>query len=104
MSDDLANGADAMPSEFLVVLDDETHRVAYQAGKTLLDCVIDAGLDPPFLCQQGQCGSCMSVLRQGEVRMLLNQALSIRDIDAGYVLACQSVPVGLGLIELDMDS
>ena len=96
-------GAPGIPQTFLVVLDGVTHRVAYTAGDTLLDCILAAGLDAPFLCQEGHCGTCMSVLRRGQVVMRENFVLSQRDLEAGYVLACQSEPVSAGELLLDMD-
>jgi len=85
------------------MLDGTTHSIEYVSGRTLLECIIDAGLDAPYSCQEGRCGTCMSVLRQGQVRMRENHVLSPRDLDAGYVLACQSEPVGAAELLLDMD-
>ncbi len=69
--------------------------VPYLSGTTLLDSVLaDSSLkDVPHSCQQGHCGSCMSILKTGEVKMQSNRVLSKRDLAAGYVLPCQSVPM-----------
>ena len=96
-------GKAEFPQSFSVVLDGVTHRVAYRSGDTLLDCILAAGLDAPYLCQEGYCGTCMSVLRRGQVIMRDNRVLSQRDLEAGYVLACQSVPVNDTELLLDMD-
>jgi len=45
------------------------------------------------MCQEGHCGSCMVVMKTGEVEMRNNNVLSLRDLDQGYVLLCQSEPV-----------
>jgi len=55
--------------------------------------MIEADLDPAFMCQEGHCGSCMVVMKTGEVEMRNNNVLSLRDLDQGYVLLCQSEPV-----------
>jgi len=55
--------------------------------------MIEADLDPAFMCQEGHCGSCMVVMKTGEVEMRNNNVLSQRDLDQGYVLLCQSEPV-----------
>lgn len=91
------------PPSFSVVLDGVLHEVTYTSGETLLDCIIAAGLDAPYLCQEGHCGTCMSVLRHGNVVMRENHVLSQRDLESGYVLACQSVPVSDAELLLDMD-
>ncbi|MGC7322813.1 2Fe-2S iron-sulfur cluster binding domain-containing protein, partial [Mycobacteroides abscessus subsp. massiliense] len=46
----------------------------------------------PFSCREGHCMTCACVLKDGKVRMLVNDALSQNDIDDGYILACQAVP------------
>ncbi len=99
----METGEADIPQSFLVVLDGVTHRVSYTAGDTLLDCILAAGLDAPYLCQEGHCGTCMSVLRHGQVVMRANLVLSERDLEAGYVLACQSIPVNDTELLLDMD-
>ena len=99
----MKTGEPDYPRSFSVVLDGVTHEVAYTAGDTVLDCILAAGLDPPYLCQEGHCGTCMSALRRGQVIMRENLVLSQRDLDAGYVLACQSIPVNDTELLLDMD-
>ena len=44
----------------------------------------------------------MAKLRSGEVAMAVNDALSPKDVAAGYVLTCQSRPV-TGEIWVDYD-
>jgi ferredoxin len=86
--------ADSAPpiTHFRATLDGEEYEIEYQPGQVLLDCLIDADLDPPFQCQQGHCGTCMAVRISGEVEMRQNNVLSKRDLKQGYVLLCQSEP------------
>lgn len=80
-------------TSFRVTLDGIEHEVPYRQDEVLLDCMLDAGLDPAFQCQDGHCGTCMVALETGEVTMRKNNVLSQRDLDLGYVLACQSIPL-----------
>ena len=80
-------------TSFRATLDGIEHEVAYQSGDALLDCMLDADLDPAFQCQEGHCGSCMVVRVSGEVEMRQNNVLSQRDLDQDYVLLCQSIPL-----------
>jgi len=80
-------------ASFRATLDGIEHVVPYQPGEVLLDCMLDADLDPAFQCQQGHCGSCMVVKTRGQVEMRNNDVLSRRDLDQGYVLLCQSIPL-----------
>lgn len=82
------------PESFVAILDGEEHEVPYRQGQALLDCMLADGLDPAFQCMDGNCGSCMVLLEEGEVDMLKNNVLSQRDLDQGYVLLCQSIPLG----------
>lgn len=78
-----------------ITADGKDFDVEYLSGKSLLESVLaDKSIEAaiPFSCQEGHCGSCMSLLKQGDVEMRANRALSKRDLAKGYVLACQSVP------------
>src|SRR6185437_13288645 len=46
--------------------------------------------DLPFACKGGVCGTCRARLVDGEVTMRRNYALDQEELDAGYVLTCQS--------------
>lgn len=88
---------------FRLTLDGEDHTVPIAAGETLLQAALAAGIDAPYMCTEGRCGTCMSWLRTGEVSMNKNRALSPRNAERGYVLACQSRPSSLAPIWLDFD-
>jgi 3-ketosteroid 9alpha-monooxygenase subunit B len=78
---------------FRVALDGVEHRVDYRPGAALLDCIIDADLDPAFQCREGHCGTCMVLKIAGEVEMRQNNFLSRHDLERGYILLCQSIPL-----------
>ncbi len=95
--------ADTTVESFRLTLDEEEHRVPIAAGETLLQAALAAGIDAPKSCTEGHCGTCLSWLRSGEVTMTSTRALSKRDIERGYVLACQSRPSSAAPIWLDFD-
>ncbi|MFI5495227.1 2Fe-2S iron-sulfur cluster-binding protein [Actinoplanes sp. NPDC051859] len=74
-----------------VRLDGQTHELHWPAGTRLLDLLIEAGLNPPFSCRQGNCGTCATRLTAGKVEMLHNEVLEEEDFAEGYILACQAV-------------
>ncbi len=49
--------------------------------------------DLPFACKGGVCGTCRAKVTAGEVRMRRNFALEQSELDAGFVLTCQALPV-----------
>jgi ring-1,2-phenylacetyl-CoA epoxidase subunit PaaE len=59
---------------------------------SILDCASAAGLEVPFSCTSGVCGTCRAKLIEGQVRMDRNFALEKSEVAAGYVLTCQAHP------------
>lgn len=90
-------------ASFRLTLDDEDHQVPIAPGQTLLEAALAADIDAPCNCTQGHCGTCLSWLRSGDVTMTSTQALSKRNIERGWVLACQSRPSSGEPIWLDFD-
>jgi 3-ketosteroid 9alpha-monooxygenase subunit B len=76
-----------------VELDGETHEFTWPTQTKLLDFLLAQGLKAPFSCRQGACSACACILAEGEVKMLTNEILEQDDLDEGYVLACQSLPI-----------
>ncbi len=84
---------DGRTASLQVELDGETHTFEWPAQTRLLDFLLDKGLKAPFSCRQGACSACACIVDEGEIRMLHNEILEQDDLDEGFVLACQSVPV-----------
>jgi NAD(P)H-flavin reductase/ferredoxin len=65
-----------------------------QPGETLLSAALAAGIDLPYECASGGCGSCRARLLEGQVRSLWPDApgLSSKDrLKGDRILCCQSV-------------
>ncbi len=60
---------------------------------SILDAASAAGLEVPFSCTSGVCGTCRAKRLEGEVRMERNFALDKADLAAGFVLTCQCRPL-----------
>ncbi|MED5800615.1 ferredoxin--NADP reductase [Gordonia sp. Z-3] len=74
--------------------DGQTYTIGWPRSQTLLDAMLTRGLDVPFSCREGQCGTCAAVVVEGEVTMADAGVLDDDDLAEGYVLACQSRPKG----------
>lgn len=61
-------------------------------GETILNAALDQGLDAPYSCKGGICTTCQSKILKGTVKMDANHALTPRELEKGFVLACQSHP------------
>ena len=67
-----------------------------------MEAAIDAGVDPPYSCQGGVCGSCIGRIKEGEVSMAGNQILSDSEVAEGLILTCQASCVS-GRVVVDFD-
>jgi ring-1,2-phenylacetyl-CoA epoxidase subunit PaaE len=81
-------------SELTTVLDGLRTTSTVSREATLLEGAQATRSDLPFACKGGVCGTCRAVVRDGEVDMRRNYALEPSEVDAGFVLTCQSFPVG----------
>ncbi|MCB0586378.1 MAG: phenylacetate-CoA oxygenase/reductase subunit PaaK [Phaeodactylibacter sp.] len=59
---------------------------------TILEAAHKAGANLPFACKGGVCCTCRAKLMEGEVEMDVNYALEPDEVEAGYILTCQSHP------------
>lgn len=80
------------PSRLAVNLDGEDHEIAWPRNKTLVDAMLDHGLDVPYSCRSGECGSCACTVVSGNVEMPPSDVLDDDDIADGYILGCQARP------------
>jgi ring-1,2-phenylacetyl-CoA epoxidase subunit PaaE len=97
-----ADAAPAGGSRVAAVLDGRSGSWASRPGEAVLDTVLRNRPDAPFACKGGVCGTCRAFLVSGTVHMDRNYALEPDEVDAGYVLACQSHPTSPA-VELDFD-
>jgi len=81
-------------SQVTVVLDGRSTTNAVRQDQTLLDSAQEHRGDLPFACKGGVCGTCRAKVCSGEVDMVRNYALEPAEVDAGFVLTCQTFPVG----------
>ena len=88
---------------FRLTIDGKDHTVPIAAGETLLQAALAADIDAPHSCTEGRCGTRLSWLRNGKVSMASTGALSPRNFERGYVLACQSRPSSSTPIWLGFD-
>lgn len=85
-----------------VVLNGASHALPISGETSLLDAALKADLDAPYACKAGVCSTCKCKVLSGEVEMIANHALEDYEVEAGYVLSCQSYPV-TETVEWDFD-
>lgn len=86
-----------------VVMDGRTRTFRMpQSGERLLDAGLRQGLHLPYSCKAGACATCRCRVTAGAAHMAVNHSLERWEVEAGYMLTCQSVPTS-GTITLDYD-
>ncbi len=73
------------------------------ARETVLNAALRVRPDVPFACAGGVCGTCRARVTGGEFEMEENFALEKDEVDAGYVLTCQTRPTSKEL-SVDFDA
>src|SRR6185437_12634591 len=79
-------------AEAEAVLDGIRHRFPVVADQSIIEAAEAAGLDLPYSCRGGMCCTCRARLVAGNVEMAHNYSLERWELEAGYVLTCQSRP------------
>ena len=90
-------------SEVTVVLDGRSTTLTLPRDTPVLDAAQRIRGDLPFACKGGVCGTCRARVTDGTVHMRRNYALEPDEVDAGYVLTCQSLPVS-DTVTVDYDA
>lgn len=70
---------------------------------SILDAALQKKADLPFACKGGVCCTCKARLVEGKVTMEVNYALEQDQVDAGYILTCQAIPVSAEVV-VDYDA
>ncbi|WP_116040730.1 fatty acid desaturase [Amycolatopsis palatopharyngis] len=81
----------------------ETTFTLSSSGDTVLDAALQQGIDPPYSCAGGACGTCRAKVLLGQAVMDQNQVLDEDELARGYVLTCQAHPVSEEL-RIDYDA
>ncbi|MFC1432616.1 1,2-phenylacetyl-CoA epoxidase subunit PaaE [Streptacidiphilus sp. N1-3] len=90
-------------TEATLILDGRSTTAALPRGRSILDGAQRSRPDLPFACKGGVCGTCRALVTGGEAEMRRNFALEPAEVDAGYVLTCQTYPVS-DTLTVDYDS
>ena len=90
-------------TDVTVVLDGLSATAALPQDQSILDSAQATRSDLPFACKGGVCGTCRAKVVEGEVDMRRNYALEPAEVEAGFVLTCQSFPLG-DAVTVDFDA
>jgi ring-1,2-phenylacetyl-CoA epoxidase subunit PaaE len=86
-----------------ITLDGRASTLTLARDVPILDAAQLSRSDLPFACKGGVCGTCRAKVISGEVRMRRNFALEQDELDDGFVLTCQALPVS-DEVTIDFDT
>lgn len=87
--------SDASGARMQVTIGGVSRAFDFRAGdESILAAAKRCGIDLPFSCADGVCGTCRAKILSGKAIMRKNYALDEDDIAQGFVLACQAKPAG----------
>ena len=94
MDGEVSQGEDTEGAvDLTFTLDGRTSTVRMTRESRVLDAALAIRRELPWSCRGGMCASCKAQVTEGEVSMEHNYALAAEDLEAGYVLTCQAVPL-----------
>jgi len=82
------------PAPNTVVFSRSGKSAALPADTTVLEAAESVGVEIPWSCRVGICGTCKVKLQQGSVSMEVEDGLPPEDKAAGLILACQAKSTG----------
>lgn len=90
----ILNNKEGQTSTVIIKLDglQSSFKLAYN-GDSILNAALRQGADLPYACKSGVCCTCKARLLDGKVQMDVNYGLEPEEMEAGYVLTCQSHPL-----------
>lgn len=81
---------DGVAAQLSITYAGQQQRIPVAAGQTLLQALQAQGIDTPYSCQSGVCGSCKAQLNKGKVTMANHMALDETELQQGKILTCQA--------------
>jgi ring-1,2-phenylacetyl-CoA epoxidase subunit PaaE len=78
-------------TEVTILLDGRETTLRMPRTVPILDAAQQVRPDLPFACKGGVCGTCRARVTEGAVHMRRNFALEEHEVEAGFVLTCQTL-------------
>jgi ferredoxin-NADP reductase len=91
---------DTSPQELTIYWLGQRHHLQVAWPDTILKAAGKAGIELPYSCAAGRCGSCVARCTKGHVWLAQNEVLTDEDLARGLTLTCVGYPQGGAVIDL----
>jgi len=88
-----AEPADKGTHTVYLTLNSKQYQFATHYPDTILQAAKKQGINLPYSCETGRCGSCVAICKQGTVWLSYNEVLMDSDIKEGKTLTCVGHPI-----------
>ncbi|RXK85360.1 flavin reductase family protein [Filimonas effusa] len=85
---------DTQPHQVTIHMGRATYQFSVRYPNNILAAAKALGINLPYSCEAGRCGSCTATCEQGSIWMACNEVLMDDEIAKGRVLTCQGYPIG----------
>ncbi|MCE6992400.1 ferredoxin--NADP reductase [Dyadobacter sp. CY323] len=68
----------------------KTYQLIVPAHTTVLDAALSQNIYLPYSCKGGRCSTCAGICKTGKVHMSVNEVLTDRDLNEGWILPCSA--------------
>lgn len=86
--------ATGIASQMQVYLNGQQYSLQVAENETLLQAMLNANIKAPYNCRAGVCGVCkcrVTYKSGSKIAMKTSKALTDDEVQAGFILACQSL-------------
>jgi ring-1,2-phenylacetyl-CoA epoxidase subunit PaaE len=87
------------PHKVVLRYGEQTHQFTSTFPDTILKAAQHQGIQLPFSCNTGRCGTCAARCRKGSIKMSNNEVLTDADLQQGLILTC----VGYAETDVELD-
>ncbi|MEO6915081.1 MAG: 2Fe-2S iron-sulfur cluster binding domain-containing protein [Chitinophagaceae bacterium] len=83
---------DSIPKKISLKWNDERFTFMVQHPQSILDAALKQGIALPYSCRGGRCSTCAIKCISGQMSMSINEVLTHKDLQQGWVLTCVGYP------------
>ncbi|NIJ51847.1 ferredoxin--NADP reductase [Dyadobacter arcticus] len=80
----------SFPHKILLHFRERLQNLLIPAHTTVLEAALAAGIQLPYSCKGGRCSTCAGICKSGRIHMSVNEVLTDRDLNDGWILTCSA--------------